>query len=110
MKSLADLGIEAPIYQFAFGEKRIYNDYSPTLTRSTGGGHIPSSAGAQLTPYQCGRLMGLTHEESERLCASGLSKTRLYNCLGNSIVVDVLVALFGNLEEVREWHEEITVN
>jgi DNA (cytosine-5)-methyltransferase 1 len=94
MKSLEDLGIPAPIYHFAFGEKRIYNEYCPTLTRSTGGGHIPSVLNRQLTPYECGLLMGLTPKESERLCASGLSKTRLYNCLGNSIVVDILVMLF----------------
>jgi DNA (cytosine-5)-methyltransferase 1 len=99
MRSLADVGIEAPIVQEAyFGERRVYNEYSPTLTRATGGGHIPLSNGERLTPYQCGRLMGLTHEESERLCASGLSKTRLYNCLGNSIVVDVLVELLKGVE------------
>lgn len=92
---MADLGIPAPIYHFAFGEKRIYEDYCPTLTRSTGGGHIPKVEERQLSPYECGLLMGLTAEESNRLCASGLSKTRLYNCLGNSIVVDVLVALFS---------------
>lgn len=46
--------------------------------------------------------MGLTHEESERVCGSGLSKTRLYGCFGNSIVVDVLVGLFSQLEEVRD--------
>lgn len=103
MKSLEDLGIPTPIYQFAFGEKRIYNDYCPTLTRATGGGHIPLSNGECLTPYQCGLLMGLTPEESERLCASGLSKTRLYNCLGNSIVVDVLVMI---LEPVVKLEDE----
>lgn len=103
MRTLADLGISAPIYHLAFGEKRVYEDYCPTLTRATGGGHIPSSAtGETLTPYQCGRLMGLTHEESERVCGSGLSKTRLYGCFGNSIVVDVLVGLFSQLEEVRD--------
>ncbi len=92
-QTLAELGISAPIIHFAFGEKREYYDYSPTLTRATGGGHIPSSNGEQLTPYQCGRLMGLTDEEAARLCNSGLSKTRLYGCLGNSIVVDVLEQL-----------------
>ena len=89
-KTLEDLGIKTPITQKAFGELRVYNDYCPTLTRSTGGGHIPSSNEGQLTPYECGRLMGLTEDECDRLLASGLSKTRLYNCLGNSIVVDVL--------------------
>jgi DNA (cytosine-5)-methyltransferase 1 len=98
MKTLAELGIEAPIVQEAyFGERREYWNYCPTLTRATGGGHIPLSNKERLTPYQCGCLMGLTAEESERLCASGLSKTRLYNCLGNSIVVDVLVQLLRPL-------------
>lgn len=109
--TLEDLGIAAPIYHFAFGGQRIYPDWCPTLTRATGGGHIPSTAtGERLTPYQCGRLMGLAHDESERICSSGLSKTRLYNCFGNSIVVDVLMALFSQLEEVREWHEETMAN
>lgn len=98
IRALADLGIDAPIVQEAyFGQRREYNEYCPTLTRSTGGGHLPLSNGERLTPYQCGLLMGLAAEDSERLCASGLSKTRLYSCLGNSIVVDVLVKL---LEEV----------
>ena len=102
MKSLADLGISAPIVQTCyFGERREYWDYCPTLCRASGGGHIPLSKGERLTPYQCGLLMGLTPEESERLCASGLSRTRLYGCLGNSIVVDVLIGLFNQLEEVR---------
>lgn len=96
-KSLSELGIEAPIIHVAFGENREYYNYSPTLTRATGGGHIPKSNGEQLTPYQCGRLMGLTEEEANRLCSSGLSRTRLYGCLGNSIVVDVLKYLLGGV-------------
>ena len=103
MRTLADLGIEAPIVQEAyFGERREYYDYCPTLTRATGGGHIPLSNGERLTPYQCGLLMGLTPKESERLCASGLSKTRLYNCLGNSIVVDVLVMILEPIVELED--------
>lgn len=102
MRTLADLGIVTPVfYESYFGERREYYDYCPTLTRATGGGHIPFSDGKQLSPYHCGLLMGLTPEESERLCASGLSKTRLYGCLGNSIVVDVLVRILEPIVEKK---------
>ena len=106
MKTLADLGIGTPIvHEACFGERRVYNEYCPTLTRATGGGHIPLSHGKTLTPYQCGLLMGLTAEESERLCGSGLSKTRLYGCLGNSIVIDVLTTIFTPIVKLEEVNE-----
>lgn len=96
MKSLKDLGISTPIiHKGQFGSDRVYTDYSPTLTRATGGNHIPFVEDRKLTPYECGLLMGLTKEESEDLVKSGMSNTRLYNALGNSIVVDVLVGIFG---------------
>lgn len=100
MMSLGDLGISTPIiHKGQFGSDRVYNDYCPTLTRATGGNHIPFVGDRKLTPYECGLLMGLTKEESELLSNSGLSNTRLYNALGNSIVVDVLVGIFNNIKE-----------
>lgn len=98
MKSLNELGIQAPIiHKGQFGADRVYMEYSPTLTRATGGNHIPFVGDRKLTPFECGLLMGLTKEESKRLSECGLSNTRLYNAFGNSIVVDVLEGIF------KEW-------
>lgn len=50
----------------------------------------------KLTPRECWRLMGRTDddfEKAERVC----SNSQLYKQAGNSIVVDVLVYLFGEL-------------
>lgn len=48
-----------------------------------------------LTPRECFRLMGVKDEQFDKL--SGLSNTQLYKMAGNSIVVDVLMAIFKNL-------------
>lgn len=49
----------------------------------------------KLTPRECWRLMGVRDEQFNRL--HGISKTQLYKMAGNSIVVDVLMAIFKNL-------------
>lgn len=49
----------------------------------------------KLTPRECWRLMGVRDEQFDRL--HGISKTQLYKMAGNSIVVDVLMAIFKNL-------------
>jgi DNA (cytosine-5)-methyltransferase 1 len=49
----------------------------------------------KLTPRECWRLMGVKDEQFDRL--HGISKTQLYKMAGNSIVVDVLMAIFKNL-------------
>ena len=51
----------------------------------------------KLTPRECFRLMGVGETEIDTLLNSGLSNSRLYVLAGNSIVVDVLVALFDRL-------------
>lgn len=50
----------------------------------------------KLTPKECFRLMGFNDEEYEK-AASVNSNTQLYKEIGNSIVVDVLEAIFGEL-------------
>ena len=48
------------------------------------------------SPKECWRLMGFSDDDyrkAEKVCA----KTRLYKQAGNSIVVDVLMAIFKNL-------------
>lgn len=51
----------------------------------------------KLTPKECWRLMGFTDIEFECAQISGVSNSRLYQQVGNSIVVDVLVAIFKGL-------------
>lgn len=50
----------------------------------------------RLTPRECWRLMGRTDEDFDK-AASVNSDTQLYKQAGNSIVVDVLVAIFAQL-------------
>ena len=51
----------------------------------------------KLTPLECFRLMGLTDNDIDKIQATGLSDTQQYKMAGNSIVVDVLEAIFKNL-------------
>lgn len=49
----------------------------------------------KLTPKECWRLMGFNDEDFEK-AAKVNSKTQLYKQAGNSIVVNVLMAIFNN--------------
>ena len=50
----------------------------------------------KLTPRECGRLMGVSDEDIDKMAAVN-SNTQLYKQFGNSIVVDVMCAMFKNL-------------
>lgn len=50
----------------------------------------------KLTPRECGRLMGVSDEDIDKRAAVN-SNTQLYKQFGNSIVVDVMCAMFKNL-------------
>lgn len=50
----------------------------------------------KLTPKECFRLMGVQDTDSDKIIAV-LSKLRCYQVAGNSIVVDVLAAIFDQL-------------
>lgn len=50
----------------------------------------------KLTPKECGRLMGVSDEDIDKM-ATVNSNTQLYKQFGNSIVVDVMCAMFKNL-------------
>ena len=55
----------------------------------------------KLTPKECWRLMGfddIDFEKASNVC----SNTQLYKQAGNSIVCNVLVAIFGQLFEGKE--------
>lgn len=47
-------------------------------------------------PRECGRLMGVSDEDIDKMAAVN-SNTQLYKQFGNSIVVDVMCAMFKNL-------------
>lgn len=51
----------------------------------------------KLTPRECWRLMGFSDEDFDKAKAAGISDTQLYKQAGNSIVVDVLMAIFRSL-------------
>ena len=54
-----------------------------------------------LIPRECGRLMGVTDEDIDKMMKVN-SKTQLYKQFGNSIVVDVMCAMFSNLNIKRK--------
>lgn len=51
----------------------------------------------KLTPRECGRLMGVRDADIDLIESSGVSESSQYKLYGNSIVVNVLVAIFKNL-------------
>lgn len=51
----------------------------------------------KLTPRECFRLMGMKDDDIDKIQAAGISNTQQYKMVGNSIVVDVLEAIFKNL-------------
>lgn len=51
----------------------------------------------KLTPRECWRLMGFNDADFDKAKADGISDTQLYKQAGNSIVVDVLMAIFRSL-------------
>lgn len=80
---------------------RIYSPEGicPALNTCQGGGLEPEILLEylirRLTPHECWRLMGVKDEQYDRL--HNLSDAQLYKLAGNSIVVDVLEAIFRNL-------------
>lgn len=86
-------------------EKTDKNNISPTLTTRSGA----YAAGMilvkdentnlrirKLTPKECFRLMGVKDEDFEK-CAKNQSNASLYHLAGDSIVVNVLMAIFKEL-------------
>lgn len=55
----------------------------------------------KLTPLECLRLMGVTDEDANKMLAVN-SNTQVYKQAGNSIVVDVMVHMFRNLNIQQE--------
>ena len=51
----------------------------------------------KLTPRECFRLMGMREDDIAKIQQAGISNTQQYKMAGNSIVVNVLEAIFRNL-------------
>lgn len=100
-----------------FGSKgKIQNkEYCDTLTSSmgTGGGNVPIFQNnlriRKLTPKECWRLMGFDDEDIDKCIKAGISNSQLYKQAGNSIVVNVLEAIFRELfkESINETSTNI---
>ena len=90
---------------------RIYSPegLSPALNTVPGGGLEPKFIEKRveyrirkLTPRECFRLMGFLDDDFDKI--HGISNTQLYKMAGNSIVVNVLEAIFKQL--FKENHKE----
>lgn len=57
----------------------------------------------KLTPRETGRLMGVREPQLDDMQASGLRPSALYKLFGNSIVVDVLAAIYRSV-----WYNDPT--
>lgn len=117
LKDILEADAELPLLHNIYGgfnekEPRIFNEYSPTIRTSSGGGHIPSVCTTdclkvekyignyrirKLIPIECWRLMGFDDEDFYKVKNHDISNTQLYKLAGNSIVVSVLEAIFKNL-------------
>lgn len=86
---------------------RVYDKegVSPTLNTMTGGWKQPmiidNGSIRKLTPKSCWRLMDFSDEDFHK-AESVNSNTRLYAQAGNSIVRNVLVAIFGQMLPGKE--------
>ena len=99
-KSIMEFEIKPNEYDMS---NRVYheNGISPTLTASGESG-AKKIIGEdfrirKLTPRECFRLMGMRDDDIDKIQAAGISNTQQYKMAGNSIVVNVLEAIFRNL-------------
>lgn len=56
----------------------------------------------KLTPKECMRLMGFQDKDTEAMYNAGLSNNAIYHCAGDSICVNVLMAIFSPLFD-KDW-------
>ena len=96
-------GISGKSWQF---EQQVYdeNGCARTLKASEGSGNIPKIVNdlriRKLTPLECFRLMGVKDEDYYKV-AKNQSNSSLYHLAGDSIVVDVLMAIFKDMIEQK---------
>ena len=89
LKELTDridsyLGI--PMYGSDEALIQFYEDIMPVVMRIR-----------KLTPRECFRLMGVSEPDIDKILNSGISNSACYRLAGNSIVVDVMTALFDKM-------------
>jgi hypothetical protein len=85
-------------------DARIYENYSPTLRQNCGGLEVANGEVKEqikwrirkLMPVECWKLMAFSKDDYNR-AAKYVSPSALYKQAGNSIVVNVLVALMSSL-------------
>lgn len=61
----------------------------------------------KLTPCECLKLMGFDEEDYKAMRKADLSDTQIYHCAGDSIVVSVLMGIFGSLLGVEDYEQRI---
>lgn len=61
----------------------------------------------KLTPRECFRLMGMSETDIDVVLSSGISNSACYKLAGNSIVVDVMTAMFDTLFINTEPKKEV---
>lgn len=77
------------------------NGLSPTVKENHGtvtGTTTKDYRVRKLTPRECFRLMGFDDSDFDKAQKAGISNSQLYKQAGNSIVVDVLEAIFKEME------------
>lgn len=83
-------------------------DVSPTITSTETGVCVMNYPRIRkLTPKECYRLMGVSDEDADKMLAVN-SNSQCYKQAGNSIVVDVLAAIFCQMNiqiPVDKWRE-----
>ena len=99
-KSIMEFEIKPNKYDMS---NRVYheNGIAPTLTASGESG-AKKIIGEdfrirKLTPRECFRLMGMRDDDIDKIQVAGISNTQQYKMAGNSIVINVLEAIFKNL-------------
>lgn len=105
MKTKNEEEITVHDYRYDEGFRNRTEQICPTLTTHMGG-HENSLSGQpliakgvtvrRLTPKECWRLMGFSDDDFEKARKVN-SDTQLYKQAGNSIVVNVLMAIFGQM-------------
>ena len=80
-----------------YQQDRIYNDnVAISITTECNPFYKNNLRIRKLTPFECFALMGVKREDYEK-CAKNQSDSSLYHLAGDSIVVNVLMAIFKEL-------------
>lgn len=86
-------------------ESEVFPAVRCSSTEDGNNGIIDGIRVRKLTPKECWRLMGFDDESFSR-AEKEVSATQLYKQAGNSIVVTVLMAIFGQIFDIN-WGEKI---